>query len=98
MGCRAERGLVNRNDGSRSGRAGSERGCIRDTAQIRRGLIGDRYALQSKRVIFLPDHTRPSHKNWSALVGSWSAVWCECSFRQITQNKTNRDIENSNMT
>ena len=65
----------------RSGRAGFERGCIRDTARIQRGFIGDRYALQSERVIFLPDHTRPSHKNWSGMSGGWSGVWCECSFR-----------------
>ena len=38
----------------RSGRAGIERGCIRDTARIQRVLIGDRYALQSERVIFYP--------------------------------------------
>ena len=38
----------------RSGRAGFERGCIRDTARIQRALIGDRYALQSERVIFYP--------------------------------------------
>ena len=30
---------------------------------------------------FLSDHTRPSRKNRYALVGDWSAVWCECSFR-----------------
>ena len=39
-------------DGDRSGRAGFERGCIRDTARIQRVLIGDWYALQSKRVFF----------------------------------------------
>ena len=48
---RTERGLVSRKDGCRSGRAGFERGCIRDTARM---LIGDRYALQSERVIFCP--------------------------------------------
>ena len=51
---RTERGLVSRKDGCRSGRAGFERGCIRDTAQIQRGFIGDRYALHSERVIFYP--------------------------------------------
>ena len=51
---RAERGLVSRKSGDRSGRAGFERGCIRDTARIQRVLIGDRYALQSERVIFYP--------------------------------------------
>ena len=51
---RTERGLVSLKDGGRSGRAGFERGCIRDTARIQRGLIGDRYALQSERVIFYP--------------------------------------------
>ena len=51
---RAERGLVSWKDGGRSGRAGFERGCIRDTARIQRVLIGDRYALQSERVIFYP--------------------------------------------
>ena len=45
--------MVSRKDGCRSGRAGFERGCIRDTAQIQ-GFIGDRYALQSERVIFYP--------------------------------------------
>ena len=48
------------------------------------GLIDNRYALQSERVIFLPDHTRPSHKNWSALAIGWSAVWCECSFSRYS--------------
>ena len=28
---------------------------------------------------FFPDHTRPSHKNWSGMSGGWSGVWCECS-------------------
>ena len=51
---RAERGLVSRTDGDKSGRAGFERGCIRDTAWIQRELIGDRNALQSERVIFYP--------------------------------------------
>ena len=51
---RADRGLVSRKDGGRSGRAEFERRCIRDTARIQRVLIGDRYALQSERVIFYP--------------------------------------------
>ena len=51
---RTERGLVSRKDGCRSGRAGFERGCIRDTARIQREFIGDRYALQSERVFFYP--------------------------------------------
>ena len=42
---RTERALVSRKDADRSGRAGFERGCIRDTARIQRVLIGDRYAL-----------------------------------------------------
>ena len=50
--CRA--GLVGRKDVGRSGRAGFERGCIRDTARMQRVLIGDRYALQPERVIFYP--------------------------------------------
>ena len=36
------------------GRAGFERGCIRDTTRIQRVLTGDRYALQSEQVIFYP--------------------------------------------
>ena len=55
---------------------------IRDPARIQRVLMGDRYALQSERVIFLPVHTRPSHKNWSALVEGWSAVLYECSYNR----------------
>ena len=37
-----------------SGTAGFERGCIRDTTRVQRGLIGDRHALQSEWVIFYP--------------------------------------------
>ena len=37
-----------------SGRAGFERGCLRDTARIQRLLIGDIYTFQSERVIFYP--------------------------------------------
>ena len=48
--CRA--GIGQPEGRGRSGRAGFKRGCIRDTARIQRGLIGDRYALQSERVIF----------------------------------------------
>ena len=51
---RTERGLFSRKDRGRSERAGFERGCTRDTARIQRGLIGDRYALQSERLIFYP--------------------------------------------
>ena len=47
-----------------------------DTAVVDRGYI--RFSIRAG--IFLPDHTRPSHKNWSTFVGGWSAVWCECSF------------------
>ena len=38
------------------------------------------YTLFNQSGYFLPDYTRPSYKNWSALVVDWSAVWCECSF------------------
>ena len=63
----------------RSGRARFERGCIRNTARIQRLLIEDiRSSIKAGN--FLPDHTRPSHKNRSAFVGGWSAGWCECSF------------------
>ena len=41
---RAERGLVSRKDGGRSGRARFELVCVRDTAQIQQVLIEDRYA------------------------------------------------------
>ena len=51
---RADREMVSRKDGDRSGLAGFERGCIRDTARIQRVLTGNRYALQSERVIFYP--------------------------------------------
>ena len=65
---RAERGLVSRKDGGRSGRARFERGCIKDTARIQRVLIGDRYALQSERVIFYPiihDQAIKIGRHWS---------------------------------
>ena len=73
---RAERGLVSRKDGGRSGRAGFERGCIRDTARIQRVLIGDRYALQSERVIFypiIPDQAIKIGRHWAG-VGRLSGV------------------------
>ena len=50
--CRA--GIGQPKGGGRSGRAGFERGCIRDTARIQRLLIGDIYPFQSERVIFYP--------------------------------------------
>ena len=59
---------VSRKDGGRSGRAGFGRGCIRDTAGIQWVLIGDRYALQSKRVIFypiIPDKAIKIGRHWS---------------------------------
>ena len=73
---RAERGLVSRKNGGRSGRAGFERGWIRDTARIQRALIGDRYALQSERVIFnpiIPDQAIKIGRHWSG-VGRLSGV------------------------
>ena len=85
--CRA--GIGQPKGGGRSGRAGFERGCIRDTARIQRLLIGDpgyiHFSIRAGN--FLPDHTRPSHKNCSAYVGGWSVVWCECSFSP--ENKSN---------
>ena len=75
-GCRAERGLVSRKDVVRSRRAGFERGCIRDTARIQWALIGDRYALQSERVIFykiIPDQAIKIGRHWS-WVGQLSGV------------------------
>ena len=73
-----ERGLVSQKDGGRSGRGGFGRGCIRDTARIQRGLIGDRYALQSEQVIFspiIPDQAiKIGRVGWGR-----SGVWCKCS-------------------
>ena len=72
----AERGLVSRKNGGRSGRPGFERGCIRDTARIQQVLIGDRYALQSERVIFytiIPDQAIKIGRHWSG-VGRLSGV------------------------
>ena len=71
---RAERGLVSRKDGGtcKSGRAGFERGCIGDTVRIQRMLIGDRYALQSERVILytiIPDQAIKIGRHRSRLVG-----------------------------
>ena len=68
--------MVSRKDGGRSGRAGFERRCIRDTARIQRMLIGDRYALQSERVIFypiIPDQGIKFGRHWSQ-VGRLSGV------------------------
>ena len=79
------RGLVVKSGDWSAGMTGvgrEERDLSVGASGIQRGLIGDRYALQSERVIFLPDHTRPRHKNWSALVGGWSALWCECRFKE----------------
>ena len=62
--------LVSRKDGCRLGRAGFERGCIRDTARIQRGFIGDRYALQSERVIFypiIPDQAIRIGREWAGI-------------------------------
>ena len=73
---RTERGLVSRKDRCRSGIAGFERGCINHTAWIQRGLIGDRYALQSERVIFypiIPDQAMKIGRHWSG-VGRLSGV------------------------
>ena len=73
---RTERGLVSRKDGCRSGRAGFERGCIRDTARTQRGFIGDRYALQPERVIFypiIPDQAIKIGREWAG-VGRASGV------------------------
>ena len=73
---RAERGLFSRKNGDRSGRTGFERGCIRDTARMQRALIGDRYALQSERVIFypiIPDQAIKIGRHWSG-VGRLSGV------------------------
>ena len=73
---RTERGLVSWMDGCRSGIAGFERGCNRNTARIQRGLIGDRYALQSERVIFypiIPEQAIKIGQPWS-LVGRLSGV------------------------
>ena len=65
----AEQELVSRKDGGRSGRAGFERGGIRDTARVQRVLVGDRYmySLQSERVIFypiIPDQAIKIGRHW----------------------------------
>ena len=68
--------MVSRKNGGTSGRAGFERGCIRDTARIQRVLIGDRYALQLERVIFyliIPDQAIKIGRHWSG-VGRLSGV------------------------
>ena len=62
--------MVSRKDGVRSGRAGFERGCIRDTSRIQRVLIRDRYALRSERVIFypiIPDQAIKIGRYWSGV-------------------------------
>ena len=46
-----------------------------DTAGVDRGKVHSLIRAGN----FFPDHTRPSHKNWSASVGGRSAVWCEGS-------------------
>ena len=72
--CRA--GIGQLEGRGRSGRAGFERGCIRDTARIQRVLIGDRYALQSEGVIFypiIPDQAIKIGRHWSG-VGRLSGV------------------------
>ena len=92
-----ERGLVSRKDGYRSGRAGFERGCIRDTAGIQRGLIGERYAFQSDRVIFYPiitDQAIKIGRHWSgvgrlsgvnvALVGCWFSAFIRRIFKCVS--------------
>ena len=38
----------------------------------------------------VPDHTRPSHKNWLALIGGWSGVWCECSLKECVLALSNQ--------
>ena len=72
--CRA--GISQPEGRGRLGRSGFERGCIRDTARIQRMLIGDRYALQSERVIFypiIPDQAIKIDRHWSG-VGRLSDV------------------------
>ena len=62
--------MVSRKEGGRSGRAGFDRGCIRDTVRIQRVLIGYRYALQSERVIFypiIPDQAIQIGRHWSGV-------------------------------
>ena len=102
---RAERGLVSRKDGGRSGRAGFERVCIRDTARIQRVLIGGRYALRSEGVIFypiIPDQAiklgreragvgRASGVN-VALVGTPSAFGPELAYRLRVAQPTLMDV------
>ena len=79
------RGLVVQSGDRSAGRTGVGReeriwawvyqGYSADTAGIYRGYI--RSSIRAGN--FLPDHTRPSHKNWSGMSGGWSGVWCECS-------------------
>ena len=80
--------MVSLKNGDRSGRAGFERGCIRDTAQIQRVLIGDRYALQSVRVIFypiIPDQAIKIGRHWSG-VGRLSGVNVCIIFQRKEEN------------
>ena len=69
---RSERGLVCRKDGV--GR--EERDLSVGASGIQRVSIGERYALQSERVIFYPIIPDQAIK----IGRGWSAVWCECSF------------------
>ena len=90
---RTERGLVSRKDGCRSGRAGFERGWIRDTARIQRGFIGDRYALQQERVLFypiIPDQAIKIGREWAG-VGRASGV--NVALESITKWKEVGDHE-----
>ena len=68
----------------RTGVGRGERDLSVDASGIQRGYSGgwsgiDTLFNQSGN--FLPDHTRPSNKNWSGMSGGWSGVWCECSLR-----------------
>ena len=79
----------NQKDGGRSGRARFEHGCIRDTARIQRVLIGNRYALQSDRVIFypiIPDQAIKNGRHWSG-VGRLSGVNVALEFQFSSQSK-----------
>ena len=74
------RGLVVQSGDWSVGRTGvgrEERDLSVCVSGIQRGLIRDRYALQSERVIFYPIIPDQAIKS----VGGWSAVWCECSFK-----------------
>ena len=80
------RGLVVQSGDWSAGRTGvgrEERDLSVGASGIQRGLqwgfIVDRKRSSIRAGNFLPDHTRPSHKNWSGMSGGWSVVWCECS-------------------